>query len=51
MFKKNYEIPKNLFERVINHSSFNFYLSEEESSNYIKKYEIKVCEHFAPFTE
>ena len=51
MFKKNYRIPKNLFEHVINDSSFKFYLSEEESSNYIKKFEPKVCEEFVPFTE
>ena len=50
MFKKEYKIPLNLFEHVTKHPSFHFYLSADESNNYIKKYSNNVCEDFIPFT-
>ena len=51
MFKDNYKIPKNLYNSIIGHKSFHYYLSPEESNAYIKKLKTTLCEPFEPFKE
>jgi hypothetical protein len=49
-FKKNYKIPMNYFNNIINDKYFNYYLSSDEKSKYIDEWNKKIDYTFIGYT-
>ena len=49
-FKKKYQIPINLFDKIKNNSDFNFYLSDDEKNHYINSWQNKVDKEFITYS-
>jgi len=49
-FKENYKLPINFFHEI-NNEKLNYYLSIEEKSKYLNKWENKLTDYFIPFSK
>jgi hypothetical protein len=51
IFKKQYKIPINFFEKISNCKYLNFYLNTIEKKEYLNNWENKITDYYEPYSE